>query len=187
MVQSLLSLTEVRDAETGKHSRRTQRYARLLADQLAAHPRYHDYLTPERIDLLSSLAPLHDIGKVGVPDQLLNKPGALTGDEYKEMRRHPTYGLDVIKNAEQQVGADDDAILMMAKDIVYTHHEWWDGSGYPQGLKGDQIPIAGRLMALVDVYDALISNRIYRQALPHDKAVEFIRNGSGTQFDPALS
>jgi response regulator RpfG family c-di-GMP phosphodiesterase len=186
MVQSLLSLTEVRDAETGKHSRRTQRYARLLADQLSAHPRYHSFLTPENIELLSSLAPLHDIGKVGVPDQLLNKPGKLTGEEYREMRRHPTYGLDVIKNAERQVGASDDEILMMAKDIVYTHHEWWDGSGYPQGLKGDQIPIAGRLMALVDVYDALISNRIYRQALPHDKAVEFIKSGSGTQFDPAV-
>jgi CHASE2 domain-containing sensor protein len=186
MVQSLLSLTEVRDAETGKHSRRTQRYARLLAHQLAAHPRYHDYLTPERIELLSSLAPLHDIGKVGVPDQLLNKPGKLTGEEYMEMRRHPTYGLDVIKNAERQAGANDDLILMMAKDIVYTHHEWWNGTGYPQGLKGEQIPIAGRLMALVDVYDALISNRIYRQAIPHDKAVEFIKNASGTQFDPAV-
>jgi response regulator RpfG family c-di-GMP phosphodiesterase len=186
MVQSLLSLTEVRDLETGRHSRRTQLYARLLADQLARHPAYADYLTPERIDLLSTLAPLHDIGKVGVPDAVLNKPGALTAEELAEMRKHPTYGREVIIKAEQRVGVRDDAIMTLAKDIVYTHHERWDGSGYPQGLHGPNIPVPGRLMAVVDVYDATTTRTLYKPSMPHDQAVEFITAGKGTHFDPAV-
>ncbi len=186
LVQSLLSLTEIRDAETGNHSRRTQLYSRLLAQQLCDHPRFSEYLTPTRIDLLSTLAPLHDIGKVGVPDQLLNKPGALTTEEFHEMKKHPVYGLSVITTAQHRAGAGEDAILSMAKDIVYTHHERWDGKGYPRGLKGEQIPIPGRLMAIVDVYDALTTMRCYRQPLPHERAVEIILNGEGTHFDPAV-
>ena len=186
MVQSLLSLTEIRDAETGNHSRRTQQYSRLLAQQLCEHPRFRDYLTPTRIDLLSTLAPLHDIGKVGVPDQLLNKPGALTAEEFHEMKKHPVYGLNVITTAQQRAGARDDATLAMAKEIVYTHHERWDGKGYPRGLKGEQIPIPGRVIAIVDVYDALTTMRCYRQPLPHERAVEMIVNGEGTHFDPAV-
>jgi len=186
MVQALLSLTEVRHAETGRHSRRTQEYARLLAQQLARHPDYRSYLTPERIDLLASLAPLHDIGKVGIPDQLLNKPGALTADEVLEMRKHPMHGRDVILHAEQDVGKRDDAILALAKDIVYTHHEKWDGTGYPQGLRGTSIPIAGRLMALVDVYDAVTSRRVYREPMSHEDAVMFIASCRGTHFDPCV-
>jgi HD-GYP domain-containing protein (c-di-GMP phosphodiesterase class II) len=186
MIQSLLSLTEMRDAETGRHSRRTRQYTRLLAERLSIDPGFSEYLTPARIDLLSSLAPLHDIGKVGVPDQLLNKPGALTADEYREMQKHPIYGLDVITRAERDAGAHDDATLAMAKDIVYTHHERWDGQGYPRGLTRDEIPIPGRLIALVDVYDALTTRRVYRQPLPHDKAVELIVDGKGTHFDPSV-
>ena len=186
MVQSLLSLTEMRDAETGRHSRRTRQYAKLLAEQLADDPRFRHYLTPGRIDLLASLAPLHDIGKVGVPDQLLNKPGKLTPEEFEEMKKHPVYGLDVINRAEQDAGAGGDLTLALAKDIVYTHHERWDGGGYPRGLKGEQIPIAGRLMALVDVYDALTTRRLYRDPMPHEKAVELIVDGTGTHFDPAV-
>src|SRR5262249_18100301 len=155
MIQALLSLTEIRDEETGRHSRRTQRYARLLAQQLATNPGFHDYLTPQTIELLSQLAPLHDIGKVGVPDRLLNKPGTLTSDEYEVMKQHPVRGREVIDRAVHDVGAPNDPILSMAKEIVYTHHERWDGSGYPQGLRAGQIPVAGRVMALVDVYDAL--------------------------------
>jgi response regulator RpfG family c-di-GMP phosphodiesterase len=186
MVQSLLSLTETRDAETGRHSRRTQRYARLLAEQLATQPDFRAYLTRERIDLLSSLAPLHDIGKVGVPDHVLNKPGALTPGELLEMRKHPALGRDVILKAEARVGVRDDTTLQMAKDIVYTHHEWWDGAGYPQGLRGTQIPVAGRIMALVDVYDAVRARALYRTCRSHAETVELIVGGKGTHFDPGV-
>jgi HD-GYP domain-containing protein (c-di-GMP phosphodiesterase class II) len=186
MIQGLLSLTEVRDAETGRHSRRTQAYARVIAEQLATHPDFRQYLTPERIDLLSRLAPLHDIGKVGVPDSLLNKHGPLTLDETIEMRKHPGHGRDVIVRAERDVGVPDDVALAMAKEIVYTHHEKWDGTGYPEGLRGAQIPVVGRLMALVDVYDAITTRRVYRDPMSHDEAVAFIQAGKGTHFDPAV-
>jgi CHASE2 domain-containing sensor protein len=184
MVQSLLSLTEVRDAETGKHSRRTQQLTRVIARQLSTHPQFRDYLTPERIELLASLAPLHDIGKVGVPDQILHKPGLLTPEEFAEMRRHPGYGRDVIVHAEQRAGVKDDVILSLAKDIVYTHHEKWDGTGYPEGLRGRDIPIPGRVMAVVDVYDATTTRQLYRTPMSHDEAVAFIVKGQGSHFDP---
>jgi CHASE2 domain-containing sensor protein len=184
MIQALLSLTEVRDAETGRHSRRTQQYARLLAEPLSRHPKFRDYLTRERIDLLSSLAPLHDIGKVGVPDRVLNKPGPLTPEEAVEMRRHPEHGRDVILRAEARVGVRDDTTLQMAKDIVYTHHERWDGTGYPQGLHGAAIPVAGRIIALVDVYDAVHARSLYTPSLSHDDTVKLIARGRGTHFDP---
>jgi adenylate cyclase len=186
MVQSLLSLTEARDAATGQHARRTQRYTRLLAQQLASHPRFRAYLTPERIDLVSTLAPLHDIGKVAIPDRVLNKPGELTLDEIVEMRNHPAYGLEVILQAEKQTGMRDDPVLAVAKDIVYTHHERWDGTGYPRGLVDEQIPIPGRLVALVDVYDALVTKRVYRQPLAPQAALDLIVAGRGTLFDPAV-
>jgi len=186
MVQSLLSLTEARDAETGQHARRTQRYTQLLAEQLASHPRFRAYLTPERIGLLADLAPLHDIGKVAIPDRLLTKPGALTADEVAEMRNHPAYGLNVILQAEKRVGTRDDPILAMAKDIVYTHHERWDGTGYPRGLTDEQIPIPGRLVALVDVYDALVTRRVYRPPMSPEAALNLIVAGRGTLFDPAV-
>jgi CHASE2 domain-containing sensor protein len=187
LVQSLLSLTETRDSETGRHSKRTQEYTKLLAQQLSRHPAFGAYLTPERIDLLSTLAPLHDIGKVGIPDHILNKPGALTPEELATMRTHPTLGYEVILKAERQVGVKDDAILSVAKDIVYTHHERWDGTGYPQGLRATAIPVEGRVLAVVDVYDALVARSLYNQPLSHDGAVEFIRKGRGTHFDPDVA
>ena len=186
MVQSLLSLTEVRDAETGRHSRRTQQYARLLAEPLAEHPDFRTYLTADRIDLLASLAPLHDIGKVGIPDRVLNKPGALTAEEQVEMRRHPELGRQVILKAEARVGVRDDVTLQLAKDIVYTHHERWDGTGYPQGLQSNEIPVAGRIMALVDVYDAIRARSLYKKCMSHEDAVALIVRGKGTHFDPAV-
>jgi adenylate cyclase len=186
MVQALLSLTETRDVETGRHSRRTRRLVRALADRLATHADFRDYLTRERIDLLSALAPLHDIGKVGVPDQLLNKPGKLTAEEIVEMRRHTAYGRDVILKTERDVGVHDDATLTLAKEIVYTHHEKWDGTGYPEGLHGHQIPIAGRLMAVVDVFDAITSRRQYHTPMSRAEAIAFIVRGRGTHFDPAV-
>jgi adenylate cyclase len=186
MIQTLLSLTETRDAETGKHSRRTQQYVRLLAQQLSSHPDYRAYLTPDRIDLVSSLAPLHDIGKVGIPDHILNKPGELTPDELAVMRKHPEYGYEVIRKAEGRVGVRDDAILAVAKDIVYTHHERWDGTGYPRQLRGTQIPVEGRVMAVVDVYDAVTTRTLYRPPMSHDDAIRFIVERSATHFDPAV-
>ena len=184
MVQSLLSLTATRDGETGRHSMRTQQYTRLLAEQLSRHPAFRGYLTPDRVSLLSSLAPLHDIGKVGIPDQILNTPGALTPDEMAQMRTHPVLGRDVILKAERQVGVRDDVTLAMAKDIVYTHHERWDGSGYPQGLCGLAIPVEGRVLAVVDVYDALVARSLYHACRSHEEAVTFITEGRGTHFDP---
>jgi adenylate cyclase len=186
MIESLLSLTETRDTETGKHSRRTSQYAKLLATELSKNPLFEGYLTAERIELLASLAPLHDIGKVGVPDAVLNKPGALTPEELAEMRRHPIYGRDVIVRAEQEAGVIDDTILAMAKEIVYTHHEKWDGTGYPNGLKGVDIPVPGRVMALVDVYDACTTRSLYRQPMSHEQVITFISAGRGTHFDPAV-
>jgi HD domain/CHASE2 domain len=186
MVQTLLSLTEVRDAETGRHSRRTQQYARIIGGQLATHPEFSGYLTADRLELLASLAPLHDIGKVGVPDRLLQKPGPLTDEEMVEMRKHPGYGRDVIVQAERDAGASDDVILAMAKEIVYTHHEKWDGTGYPRGLRGAEIPIVGRVISIVDVYDAITSRRVYRGPMSHDEAVAFIVDRKGTHFDPAV-
>jgi HD-GYP domain-containing protein (c-di-GMP phosphodiesterase class II) len=186
MVQALLSLTEVRDAETGRHSRRTQQYARLLAEQLSTQAAFRAHLTTDRIDLLSSLAPLHDIGKVGIPDHILNKPGPLTQEELAEMRKHPALGRDVILKAEARVGVRDDATLQMAKEIVYTHHERWDGTGYPQGLRGADIPVAGRVMALVDVYDATRARALYRKCMSHEETVELIVSGRNTHFDPSV-
>jgi len=186
LVESLLSLTEMRDAETGRHSVRTQRYARILADQLARNPEFRPYLTRERIDLLATLAPIHDIGKVGIRDQVLNKPGALTPEELAEMRQHPTLGREVILKAEQRVGVRDDETLEMAKDIVYTHHERWDGTGYPQGLRAQQIPVVGRIMAVVDVYDAVHTRTLYSAPLSSDGAEKMIVKGRGSHFDPAV-
>jgi adenylate cyclase len=187
LVQSLLSLTAARDPATGQHACRTQRYTRLLAEQLASHPKFREYLTPERIDLIATLAPLHDIGKVAIPDCLLNKPGTLTREELVEMRKHPAYGRDVILQAERRAGAaGDDPMLVLAKEIVYTHHERWDGTGYPQGLVDEQIPIAGRLVALVDVFDALTTRRVYRPPLPVHTAIDLIVEERGKHFDPAV-
>jgi len=186
MVQALLSLVEIRDTETGRHSRRTQHYTRVLARELATHPDYCGALTPERIDLISTLAPLHDIGKVGIPDRLLHKPGVLTPAELDVMRQHPVHGRDIILRTEQEVGVRDDLTLTIAKDIVYSHHEKWDGTGYPQGLRGPEIPIAGRLVAIVDVYDAARSRRAYQAAMQHSDVVAFIARGRGTHFDPAV-
>jgi CHASE2 domain-containing sensor protein len=186
MVQTLLSLTGIRDAETGRHSKRTQKYTRVIAEELSKHPDFREYLTPERVELMASLAPLHDIGKVGVPDRVLNKPGHLTPEELAEMRQHPTYGRDVIENAERAAGVRDDVALSVAKDIVYTHHEWWDGSGYPQGLRGTAIPIPGRVIAVVDVYDAMITRKLYQTPMSNDEAVAHIVRSRGSHFDPAV-
>jgi adenylate cyclase len=183
-IESMSSLTETRDPDTGGHIKRTQNYIRLLADYLKNQPRYIRFLGDEAIDLLCKSAPLHDIGKVGVSDRILLKPGKLTDQEFEEMKRHTVYGRDTILVAERKLG--NTSFLRIAREIAYTHHERWDGSGYPEGLKGEQIPVPGRLMALVDTYDALTSKRVYKSQIPHEKAVQIIIEAKGTQFDPAV-
>jgi adenylate cyclase len=184
MVHTLLSLVEMRDPDTGRHSRRTQRYTRVLAEALMPHPRFSEDLTPELVHLVSVLAPLHDIGTVAIPDAILNKPGPLTPQELVEIRRHPAYGREVIENAEQAAEVRDDLTLAIAKDLVYTHHERWDGTGYPQGLRGTDIPVPGRLMAIVDVYDAMRSPRPYKTAASHDEVMTILVAERGKHFDP---
>ena len=182
-IVAMASLAETRDNETGNHIRRTQSYVKALAWRLHTHPRFCGFLTPANIDLAFRSAPLHDIGKVGIPDSILLKEGKLTLAEFEIMKTHPTLGKDAIEAAERRLGTPV-GFLAMAKEIAYCHQEKWDGSGYPQGLKGDAIPIPARLMALADVYDALISRRVYKPALDHESATAIIREGRGSHFDP---
>lgn len=182
IIESMASLTETRDPETGGHIKRTQNYVRLLAEALKSSPAHRDQLDDEAIELLYKSAPLHDIGKVGVPDSILLKPGRLSETEFEEMKRHAVIGRDAIQATAGKLG--NPSFLRVANDIAYTHHEKWDGSGYPQGLRGEAIPLSGRLMALADTYDALISRRVYKSPLPHDAAVQIIVKEKGTHFDP---
>lgn len=183
-IMSLASLAETRDNETGAHLLRTQRYIKSLADHLQNHARFKDTLDEENIDLLFKSAPLHDIGKVGIPDHILLKPGRLTPEEFSIMKTHAMLGGDALRVAEQNLG--ESSFLRLAREIAYSHHEKWDGSGYPHGLQGEAIPLAGRLMALADVYDALISARVYKPAFPHEKAKGIILEGRGGHFDPEV-
>ncbi len=182
-ILTMASLAETRDNETGDHIVRTQHYVRLLAEHLRSHPRFAAYLDDAMVDLLFKSAPLHDIGKVGIPDSILLKPGKLTAEEFEIMKTHTTLGKVAIQSAETRLGKDV-PFLRCAKEIAYSHQEKWDGSGYPEGLAGDAIPISARLMAIADVYDALISKRVYKPAFTHEKAMEIIVEGRGRHFDP---
>lgn len=177
------SLAETRDNETGKHIRRTQHYVKLLAYKLKDNIRFRQHLTEINIDLYYKSASLHDIGKVGIPDSILLKPGKLTYEEFEIMKTHTTIGRNAILAAEKLLDAQA-SFLGFAREIAYTHHEKFNGKGYPEGLAGDAIPVSGRIMALADVYDALISRRIYKEPFPHSKAVSIIREESGQHFDP---
>jgi HD-GYP domain-containing protein (c-di-GMP phosphodiesterase class II) len=181
---SMGALAETRDPETGAHIKRTQNYVRSLAETLRGHPRFRSVLTKQNIEMMYKSAPLHDIGKVGIPDHILLKPGKLSDDEWQVMRDHPHLGSNAIEAAEKQLGSN--SFLSYAKEIAACHHEKWDGSGYPLGLEGDSIPVSARLMALADVYDALISKRCYKPAFSHERAVEIIREGRGGHFDPDI-
>jgi putative two-component system response regulator len=185
-ILTMASLAETRDNETGNHIRRTQHYVKALAIKLRDHPRFAGYFTDHVIDLLFKSAPLHDIGKVGIPDKILLKPGKLTPEEFEIMKTHTTLGRDAIEQAERQLGTPVE-FLKVAKEIAYAHQEKWDGSGYPEGLAGEGIPVSARLMAVADVYDALISRRVYKPAFPHERAVEMIADGRGRHFDPDIT
>ena len=183
-IESLGTLAEYRDPETGGHIKRTQNYVKLLAEHLKNHPNYRDYLDSTTIAFLYKSAPLHDIGKVGVSDNILLKPGKLTDEEFTEIKKHSIYGRDAIAVSEKRLGTK--SFLQYARIMAESHHEKWDGTGYPHGQKAEEIPIPGRLMAIADVYDALISKRVYKPPFTHDKAVAIITEGKGKHFDPNM-
>jgi putative two-component system response regulator len=184
-MRALASLAEARDDETGNHILRTQGYVNILSRQLARLPKYVDLLSADTIDTYTKASPLHDIGKVGIPDSVLHKPGKLTPEEWEVMKTHAQIGADAIwraiQNEEDMEGLD---FLYVAMEIAASHHEKWDGSGYPQGLRGEQIPLCARVMALADVFDALISRRVYKAVFTIEAACEIIREGDGKHFDP---
>ncbi len=185
IIEAMGELAEYRDPETGSHIHRTRAYVQLLAEALVAQGHFLELLSKEYIVLLWKCAPLHDIGKVAIRDSILLKPGKLTAEEFDEMKMHAQYGEEVIANLEQMAGKPT-SFLSCAKDIAGSHHEKYDGSGYPRGLAGDAIPLAGRIMAIADVYDALISKRVYKNSLSHEEAMAIMLEGKGTHFDPIL-
>lgn len=186
IIIAMASLAETRDNDTGHHIRRTQHYVRELALCLREQPKFSRRIDDKFVSTIYKTAPLHDIGKVGVPDRILLKPGRLTPEEFEEMKKHTTYGRDAIIAAEKSMDAPED-FLLTARDIAYCHHEKWDGTGYPQGLSSEDIPLSARLMAIADVYDALITKRIYKDAMPHEEAVKVIEAGRSTHFDPDVA
>lgn len=185
IIMAMASLAETRDNETGNHIRRTQNYVAALARKLKNHPRFSAELSDENIELLYKSAPLHDIGKVGIPDNILLKPEKLTSEEFEVMKLHTVYGRETILSVEQYLGESNE-FLRFAREITYSHQEKWDGSGYPENLVGDAIPLSARLMAVADVYDALISRRIYKPAFSHEDAIGIMRKGKGSHFDPDI-
>jgi putative two-component system response regulator len=184
-ILTMASLAETRDSDTGNHIRRTQYYVKALAEKLRANPRFSAFLTDQNINTLFKSAPLHDIGKVGIPDRILLKPGRFEAHEMEIMKTHTTLGRDAIQQAENALGVEVE-FLTVAKEIAFCHQEKWNGSGYPSGLSGDDIPISARLMAVADVYDALVSRRVYKEGMPHEKAVQIIIDGKGNHFDPDM-
>ncbi len=185
-ILAMASLAETRDNDTGNHLRRTQYYVKALAERLKFHPRFTSLRSENAINILFKSAPMHDIGKVGIPDRILLKPGKLTAEEFEIMKTHTTLGHDAIAHAERAQGKPVE-FLRVAKEIALYHQEKWDGSGYPEGLAGDAIPTSARLMAVADVYDALISERVYKSAMSHGEAMKIIAAGRASHFDPDIA
>lgn len=185
-IRALAHLAETRDQETGEHLKRTQSYIELLAKQLQNHPRFRETLTDHYISLLTMSAPLHDIGKVGIPDHILLKPGQLNDEEWEIMKTHAEMGAHAIELAEKDINQSVE-FLVIAKEIARWHHERWNGTGYPDGLIGDQIPISARFMALVDVFDAITTMRIYKPAISFSEARTIIIDGRNQHFDPDVT
>ncbi len=177
IIYSMGEMAEARDKETGNHLLRTREYVKQLARELSSNPDFKALLNERMIDSFERAAPLHDIGKIAVPDKILHKEGELNTEEREIMNQHPVYGQETIQNAEKKLGST--LFIKIAKEIAYSHHEKWDGSGYPQGLKGSQIPLSARLMALADVYDALVSKRCYKPAFSHQQATALITEQKG--------
>jgi response regulator RpfG family c-di-GMP phosphodiesterase len=173
---------EIRDGETGQHLDRTASYVKILAEEMCKLPKFSSYLTHEYIVDLVKSAPLHDIGKVGIPDMILGKTGKLSPEEFKIIQEHCSYGAHILEEAEKRLHFR--SFLTMAISLVISHHERWDGKGYPNGLKEEEIPLSGRIMALADVYDALRSKRCYKEPFSHEKSRSIIVAERGMQFDP---
>ena len=184
IVEAMGSLAEYRDNETGAHIKRTQYYVKVLSEYLSKLPKYKEILTDDYLKLLFKTAPLHDIGKVAIRDNILLKPGKLTPEEFEIMKQHAIFGEEIISRIIEKNG--ETKFLIYAKEIAGGHHEKWDGSGYPRGLKEEEIPLSARIMAIADVYDALISKRIYKNTFSHEDACKIIIEGKGTHFDPEL-
>ena len=184
VISGLANLIENRDTDTGEHISRTSAFVKLLAENAAKNGVYADVLDEHFIMLMYTLAPMHDIGKILVPDSILKKPGRLTPEEFEQMKKHASLGGKVVKEVLE--GITDEEYLYFATEIASGHHEKWDGSGYPYGLKGEEIPLPARIMAIADVFDALISKRCYKEPMPFEDAVEIIRDGAGKHFDPKL-
>jgi len=184
-IQVMVSLAEFRDERAGNHIRRTQEYTRLLAEKSAQLPKHAAYLTTQRIELIAKAAPLHDVGMIAIPEHILLKPGKLTEEEFGVVKTHALRGHDMLRTAGESTGEQGD-FLSMALDIARGHHEKWDGTGYPDGLAGEQIPLAARLMAVADVFDALTTSRCYKAAMTREQAVAVITQESGAHFDPQV-
>ncbi|WP_288843314.1 HD-GYP domain-containing protein [uncultured Deefgea sp.] len=185
IIMAMGVMAELRDEETGLHLKRTQEYVRLLANTVMNYPRFIDELDSTSIEWMVKSAPLHDIGKVGIPDAILHKPARLTPEEFIIMKNHPAYGRNIILEVERMLGGES-LFLRYAREIAYGHQEKWDGSGYPLGAKGDEIPVSARLMAIADVYDALRSRRVYKPPFSHEMAMNIMIEGRGKHFDPDL-
>jgi len=181
---SLAKLAESKDTDTGNHLERIRVYSRLLATQLMLNPAISQTVAPKFPDLLYQTSPLHDIGKVGIPDYVLLKPGSLNDKEWAIMKRHTIIGAETLNAALTQFPHAE--FLRLARDIAQGHHERWDGTGYPSGLKGDQISLSARIVAVADVYDALTMKRVYKSAILHDVACGIILESAGTHFDPQV-
>ena len=184
-ILALASLAETRDNDTGNHLKRTQEYIKCLALKLTARDRFTARLTEAYLSMIVKSAPLHDIGKVGIPDSILLKPSSLTPEEFEIMKTHTILGRMAIENAEHSLGYQVD-FLRVAKEIALSHHERWDGTGYPAQLAGEEIPLSARLMAVADVYDSLISRRVYKEPMAHEAAVKVVVDNRETQFDPYI-
>ncbi len=184
VIFGLAKLADSRDPDTGAHLERISQFSSMLAAALRQSPEFRDRIAPGFVQLIGISSALHDIGKVGVEDSILRKQGALTHDERVRIQRHTQIGAECLREIERRLGSTN--FLQMAHEIVSAHHEWWNGDGYPAGLAGEQIPISARIVAVADVYDALRSKRVYKEALPHEECVRMIGEAAGTQFDPRV-
>jgi putative two-component system response regulator len=183
MLETMASIIEYRNLETGHHVKRTTELSKILVDHLYDHPHFNRIITDEDQDVIAKAVPLHDIGKISIPDSVLLKPGPLSPEEFEIIKTHAAIGSEIIRFMQN---TDDDPYLTYCYDICRYHHERWDGRGYPDGLKEEEIPLSARILAVVDVYDALVSARVYKPPLSHEEAIEIIGKGKGTQFDPEI-